>query len=100
MCDPISAMVAISAVAAAGSVATGMKQASASKKAAAAQQANAEKMYKMQEEDTNRRNAKMPNVSALAGANIAGEGASTALTGPQGIDPSSLYLGKNTALGS
>lgn len=99
MCDPISAI--IGAVALAGSTAVGMKQAGAAKKAAVAQQANAEKMYKLQEEDTNRRNAKMPNVAALAGANIAGEGAaSTALTGPQGIDPSSLYLGKNTALGS
>lgn len=98
MCDPVSAIVG--AVSAIGSFAQGQSQAKAAKKAAKQQQANAERMYKMQEEDMNRRNAKKPNVAALMSANMAGEGPSTALTGPQGISPESLYLGKNTALGA
>jgi hypothetical protein len=96
MCDPVSAMMAVATVA---STAQGMSQASQAKKAAKQQQANAERMYKAQEQDMNRRNAKQPNVAALMTANqdaVAG----TSLTGPQGIDASTLYLGKNTALGA
>lgn len=96
MCDPVSAVMAVATVA---SAAQGMSQASQAKKAAKQQQANAEKMYNMQEQDMNRRNAKQPNVAALMTSN-SDQPASTALTGPQGVDPNSLYLGKNTALGS
>jgi hypothetical protein len=97
MCDPVSAVVG--AVTAVASMAQGQQQAKAAKKAASQQQANAEKMYTMQEQDMNRRNAKQPNVAALMSSNMTGSGPSTALTGPQGIDPNTLYLGKNTALG-
>lgn len=96
MCDPVSAVMAVATMA---SVAQGQSQASQAKKAAKQQQANADKMYKMQEEDMNRRNGKMPNVAALAAGNMDAAATSTALTGPQGVDPNSLYLGKNTALG-
>lgn len=47
---------------------------------------------------------KQPEVSAMRSANGAGSGmnaapASTFLTGPSGVDPSTLTLGKNTLLG-
>jgi hypothetical protein len=47
---------------------------------------------------------KQPDVKAMRGANAAASGvnagpASTFLTGPSGIDPSQLTLGKNTLLG-
>lgn len=96
MCDPVSAMMAVATVA---STAQGMSSQSQAKKAAKQQQANAEKMYKAQDQDMNRRNAKQPNVAALMTANQDAIGG-TSLTGPQGIDPGALYLGKNTALGA
>ncbi len=54
------------------------------------------------ERATNRANAKTPDVSAaLSAALLSGKAgnASTMLTGPGGIDPSKLLLGKQTLLG-
>lgn len=54
------------------------------------------------DEAMNRANQKSPDSAALMAANVlsgkAGAG-STMLTGPQGIDPSQLTLGKSTLLG-
>lgn len=54
------------------------------------------------EEAQNKANAKSPDVAAMLGAatlsSRAGQ-AGTLLTGPQGIDPNSLKLGKSTLLG-
>ena len=50
----------------------------------------------------NKANAKMPDVNALlAAAQAAGKGGagSTMLTGPAGVDPAALTLGKSTLLG-
>lgn len=47
--------------------------------------------------------AKKPNLATLLGANQAaakGGVSGTMLTGPAGIDPNTLQLGKNTLLGS
>ena len=54
------------------------------------------------DEANNRANAKSPDVAALMSANLlaAKNGqAGTMLTGPSGVDPNSLTLGKNTLLG-
>ena len=64
---------------------------------------NALKQEKLQDEATNRANRKSPNVNAImAAAQQAAKGGvgGTMLTGPQGIDPSALQLGKTSLLGS
>lgn len=58
---------------------------------------------KTAEESSNKYGAKRPNTSAMSAATeqAAKAGASgTMLTGPQGIDPNTLSLSKNTLLGS
>lgn len=54
------------------------------------------------EQNINRANRKQPDVGAImqsAEAASAGGPAGTMLTGPQGVDPNALALGKNTLLG-
>ena len=77
----------------------------ASKRQAAAQReavAQAEKQAAQAEREFNRTNAKKPNVGAIVAANqqasLTGQ-AGTMLTGPQGIDPTKLELGRKTLLG-
>lgn len=64
--------------------------------------AAAEKQAVQAEREFNRVNAKKPNVGAIVAGNqqaaLAGQ-AGTMLTGPNGIDPTKLELGKNTLLG-
>lgn len=55
------------------------------------------------ERDFNRVNQKKPNVAAMMGANAAaasGGAGSTMLTGPQGVDTSTMRLGRTTLLGA
>ena len=81
-------------------------QSDANKKAEQAakqQQANAEKTQEMQQEQINKANARKPDVAAMLSGNeqaAKGGASGTMLTGPQGVDPNSLNLGKNTLLGS
>jgi uncharacterized protein HemX len=89
-------------VGAAVSYAGQQRAASASKKAAAEQRSNAEKLYAQQDQENNRRNARGPNTDALFAQNqLEGQQGETGtmLTGPSGVDPSSLSLGKNTLIG-
>ena len=75
-----------------------------------ATQSQFEKQMQMQqnqlktaEESANKGNAKRPNSTAMISATeqAAKAGASgTMLTGPQGVDPATLSLSKNTLLGS
>ena len=54
------------------------------------------------EQNINRANRQQPDVGAIAKAaelGSAGGPAGTMLTGPQGVDPNALALGKNTLLG-
>lgn len=77
-----------------------IKQAAAQAQTAAKQQA--EKAEQKAEQEVNRLNAKKPDTSAILSAQqqAAKAGASgTMLTGPQGVDPSQLTIGKNTLLG-
>lgn len=100
----IAAVVGATAAAAGAGVSfiNGQAQAKQQKKAASQAEENANKLYSQQEQANNRMNARKPNVDALFAQNqIEGQqGASgTMLTGPQGVDPSSLTLNKNTLLG-
>lgn len=57
-----------------------------------------QKQEKTAEENINKANAKAPDTNALMSA--ASKGApGTMLTGPTGVDPNALALGKNTLLG-
>lgn len=62
----------------------------------------AKEAAKKQEEEFNRLNGKRPNVGAMASQNEmdAKAGVSgTLLTGPSGVDPNQLLLGRTTLLG-
>ena len=64
--------------------------------------ANATRTAMLSDEANNRANAKSPDSAALMSANmLAAKGgqSGTMLTGPQGIDPGSLTLGKTSLLG-
>lgn len=74
------------------------EQAAARKQA----KANALKQEKAAEEANNRANQKRPDTASILDAAMqAGKGgqSSTMLTGPMGVDPGALTLGKNTLLG-
>lgn len=95
---------AIAAVASVGySIYSGERAASAQGDAQRKAQQNADKMASDADQANNRANQKKPDTAAILGAaQQAGKtGASgTMLTGPQGVDPNMLNLGKNTLLGS
>lgn len=96
------AVVAVAAVSAAVSIYNGNKQEKAQKQAIAAAQANADKQATAAEQAFNATNQKRPNTSEiLDAATQAGRGgvSGTMLTGPQGVDPNSMALGRNTLLG-
>lgn len=100
--DPVTATIGSAILGAVVSTATSSKQASQADKAAKQAQTNADKLYAQQDQQNNRLNAKKPNTDALFAQNqVEGQqGASgTMLTGPTGVDPNSLSLGKNTLLG-
>jgi hypothetical protein len=95
----------IAAAVAASAAATGYsanKQAKVQERASAQAADQARKQEKAADEATNRANAKRPDTAAMLSANqqasLAGN-AGTMLTGPMGVDPSTLQLGKNTLLG-
>lgn len=108
----VSAAVASVAVAAAGtaySVYSGERAASAQQKALQQQEAAQAESMAMQksqaqkaEQNINRANRRQPDVAGIAqgATQMAGQGPSgTMLTGPMGVDPSQLQLGKSTLLG-
>lgn len=95
---------AVAAVAAVGAtVYSGEQSAAAQERAQKEARVNAQKQADAADQAQNRANQKKPDTSAiLSAAQQSGKsGASgTLLTGPQGVDPSALNLGKNTLLGS
>lgn len=99
-----TAVAAVAAVAgAAVSYQNGQDQKKAAENSARQAQTNALKQEKAADEATNRSNQKRANTGAiLDAATQAGKGGAsgTMLTGPQGIDPNLLNLGKSTLLGS
>lgn len=103
MCDPISATIAGAAIFGAGSsVYSANKAASAQRQASQQAERQAAKQAQQSEEQFNRANQKSPDIAAMFSRNQdamkTGIGA-TFLTGPQGVAPSNLVLGKTTLLG-
>ena len=96
-------MAAVGALGTAVAYNNGQEQKKAAEKASQQAEANAKKQEKAADEATNRANTKRADTgAALDAATQAGKagGSGTMLTGPQGIDPTALSLGKNTLLGS
>ena len=92
------AAIATAAVSAVSAIDSSQKQRTANHTA----RDNALRAQAESERATNRANAKSPDVSAMLTANMLsgkGGGSSTMLTGPGGVDPSQLTLGKSSLLG-
>lgn len=80
----------------------GKKAESAQRDAQAQAKTNAEKQAALADQANNRANGKRPNVAGLMSENaMAAKGgiSGTMLTGPGGVDPNELKLGKSTLLG-
>lgn len=76
--------------------------ADAQRTALQAQVAAADRLYTQQSEQFNRANQKQPDTAAITAANVQSSKSGqsgTMLTGPAGVDLTSLLLGKNTLLG-
>jgi hypothetical protein len=89
--------------AAAGTAYTADQSRSAANRANDIAKANAKKNLQLQDEATNKANAKSPDVLAMMAANMLSAksgNASTMLTGPTGVDAGQLTLGRNSLLGS
>lgn len=102
MCGPAALPVVstlVSVVSAVQKFAAGRKADKRAKEANAQAKESSEKALKQQERDMNRRNSKKPNVAAILAGNQQATQNTTLLTGPGGVDPNSLNLGKNTLLG-
>lgn len=100
--DPVTAIVGSALIGAVVSGVQGNQQAKETKKAATQSAQATDKLYTQQEQQNNRANARAPDVNALFNQNqIEGQQgeSGTMLTGPMGVDPNSLSLGKNTLLG-
>lgn len=98
-----TAILAAAAASAAASVYSANKAAKAQDRAAAQATEVAKKQADQAEQAQNRANAKRPDTGAMLSANeqaAKAGNAGTMLTGPMGIDPAALQLGKNTLLGS
>jgi uncharacterized protein HemX len=95
-------LAAVAAVGAGYSIYSGERAASAQQDAQNQAMANAEKQANAADQAQNRANQKHPDTSAiLSAAGQAGKAgeSGTMLTGPAGVNTSTLNLGKNTLLG-
>lgn len=101
---------ALGALSASASIVSGQKQQSAEKSAANQADANAQATLKASTEANNQANqnsAALPTSGTTGSQIMPGAGGkggggigSTMLTGPTGVDPSALSLGKSTLLGA
>lgn len=79
------------------------KQLNQQQKAQRQAEASASNQARQNEQAMNAANRRTPNIAGImerAASQAAGGPAGTMLTGPMGIDPGQLQLGKNTLLGS
>lgn len=102
-----AASVVVGAIGTGYSIYAGEQAAQAQKKALGQQkaaQANAEAQAKSQQTKSemavNAANQKQPDLTSIMKAAQATGGSTTMLTGPAGVDPNALTLGKNTLLGA
>ena len=96
------AVAVATAISAGVSYNNGQQQAKASKTALNQAKESADKQAMLAEQDMNAANKKRANTQGLLSAAMqAGRGGAsgTMLTGPQGVDPKQLLLGKSTLLG-
>ena len=94
----IGAVIAGASVAGvAGQVDASRRQRNQARDAARAAEQQAKQAEKQAEMETNRANQRTANAAASAMPNQGLGG--TMLTGPQGVDPNALSLGRNTLLG-
>lgn len=104
MCDPVSAVVAVvGALSYTQQKQAASQAADAQTRASETATANATKAADQADQANNRANGKQPDIATMSSSNqLAAKGGvgGTMLTGPQGIDPKSLLLGKTTLLGS
>lgn len=95
MCDPVTALAIVGGVSAGASVVQGEQARKAQSRAARQARTEADRAF-------NRDNPKRPNAAGMMDeaqqAALSGN-AGTMLTGPQGVNPASLTLGRNTLLG-
>lgn len=97
-----AAALAVAALGTGYSVYSGERSSRAQADARREAKSSAEKQEKLQDEANNRANQNQPDTAAIiAAAQEASKGgvSGTMLTGSQGVDPSSLTLGKKTLLG-
>ena len=102
MSGTIAAWVAV-AVVAAGTAYNGYEANKANQQQRSAQRESLKQANvnaDLADQANNKANAKSPDIMAMLASNSAkGAAGSTMLTGPSGVDPSGLMLGKNTLLG-
>lgn len=113
MCDPVTAIIGSAIVGGAMQKSAAKKQAAAqqqaqdqaTRQAAATAEANrisAQTAKDDADKEFNRVNGKQPDVAGISARNSLeskGGVSGTMLTGPQGVDPKNLLLGKTTLLG-
>jgi hypothetical protein len=103
MCDPVSAtMAVVGAVGAYSQQQAAKKGAEAQDRATQQATASATAQAGAADQANNRANAKTADVGAMSSRNTLdakGGISGTMLTGPQGVDPKTLLLGKSTLLG-
>lgn len=93
---------AVTAIGVGASIYNGQQQASAQKKALTQAQTQAQSQANAADQAMNAANKKQPDTrNSIDAAMAAGRGgqSGTMLTGPSGVDPNSLSLGKTTLLG-
>lgn len=104
MCWQIAIPAIISAVSGIASYTQGQKNEKTQEKAVAQSEDQAKTTAAQAETAITAANAKAPNTAAIQQATQtqaqAGGSGATMLTGPQGVDPKTLALGKNTLLGA
>jgi hypothetical protein len=99
----VTALAVTAAAATAYTVYSGERANSLQQKAAADAKVAATKQADLADQANNKANGKRPDVGAMLAGNAQSAmqgGGSTMLTGPAGVSPTSLSLGKNTLLGS
>jgi len=99
MSGAVTAAAIAGVVGTAYSIYSGEKQSKQARSAQRDAENRARKQEEQAEQDTNRARSNTPDTAALLQQAASPGGASTMLTGAQGVDPNQLNLGKTNLLG-
>lgn len=102
MCDPITIGLALGGLGLASQYDQGEKARKAQQDANNINKQAAIKQADLADQANNKANARTADINGMTGANALdakGGQSGTMLTGPQGVDPTALLLGKKTLLG-